>query len=840
MPDKMLTFENGLVTSRDPAALQDGELQRAEGCEYQPGSSHIYKQPGRKVAAARVGNAVQALQYFRYETAADKFVAYTADGAVYESDIFTEAAKCKKWNVGVSGLSRTAIPSFVSMRDYWLMCNGTDANYVREPEQDESEISAEQDPAFIRRDPWRRLGMVAPQAQLTLGADPGAASNIQRPTTAGTAIVGSAFTDEELAYDTDIDTYAYAEVDNGWGVPADDAGEPRRVYKYTFAADGTSADTNRVLKIRWGMSGDVGAAADIKVYNDDDSHIGTAHIVGTRNVGTFGGPDAGPIPYNTKYVTFDIPDGDQSVGQKDLTVEISVRAHVITHFFNIRSRGKLWLFDIVLQTQASSNAFSTTNQLSYAYTERYTDNSGVVHESDPSPLLKVAAQTDVHGITLSGFASSPENSFAQEYAIYRSIDEVGGGYPYMYEIAVIKAGTTSYVDIGETSFTLAIDKVKQLDFLVLLYPDGSNVIIPINGPPPTAMKMVSFQNSIVYVPPNSQRIHYSLPASISPIAFEKVPAAYYLDFTTPHNDVVRSVETANSGKSLIVYFDRFSMLVNFLPQATDPGVFDQRIVEYVSNTRGAVGPHATAEITLDSGRTLACAIDWLGLWVTDGISTIVDWSDDLDWTGLMAGIDLSSIRLVDNSEQYRLEMLYEKGGRRYEYHFFYNRLKNDKAPLITGPHPMGVRCKHYSNVNGRWAGWSGDDTHAGRVFVEREQSEDDAYGFDELTRVVPFAVQTGDAYLFGLGNSAIVTEGYPKFASNGVSKSIVFRGEFRRDGSDTAQIKLKNYSVNKQKKLYWSAYADRHNVLIEDISETALPALVAYEIDVRKGGEGKD
>ena len=47
MPNKLMQFDKGLVTSRDPAALQDGELQLASGCEYQEGSPHVYKQPGR-------------------------------------------------------------------------------------------------------------------------------------------------------------------------------------------------------------------------------------------------------------------------------------------------------------------------------------------------------------------------------------------------------------------------------------------------------------------------------------------------------------------------------------------------------------------------------------------------------------------------------------------------------------------------------------------------------------------------------------------------------------------------------------------------------------------------
>ncbi len=181
---------------------------------------------------------------------------------------------------------------------------------------------------------------------------------------------------------------------------------------------------------------------------------------------------------------------------------------------------------------------------------------------------------------------------------------------------------------------------------------------------------------VTIAPPNSSRLYYSIPSTISAVGIEQVPELYFLDFITDNNDTITSITKANNGRALIVFFERYSMLVLALPQATDPGVFDQRIVEYVSNRRGAAGTHSATEVTLTSGRTISVAVDALGVWATDGISMIHEWSNDLDWDTHMSGVTMADIQLEDNPEMRRVEMLYTDGsGNRQAFHYFYGQCR---------------------------------------------------------------------------------------------------------------------------------------------------------------------
>jgi hypothetical protein len=552
---------------------------------------------------------------------------------------------------------------------------------------------------------------------------------------------------------------------------------------------------------------------------------------------------------------------------------------------------------------------------------------------------------------------------------------------------------------------------------------------------------------------------------------------------TAENDEIVSLAKTNSGRTLLAFFQRYTMLVSTLPQATDPGVFDTRIIEYVSTQRGALGRLSTVEFDAGQGRTLAASADALGLWVTDGVSAQAEWAVDLDWDTLLATMnDVSAVELVNNPKKDRLEMIYEDTSNDYqEYHFYYGRMKQDgdgqASPIITGPHPVGIRCKHYGIAGGTWVGWSGDaggtagaapdaeafdnlevwlqaddldatldegedvtswtdkssnayvfantetypvfradvaginnhdavETDNGGKFLtrtgaqiefsgdwtiawvsknpssgsnlficgregsntewgiagvgegttdaavyynsatrrsvtdafdnsgngyhigvmRRDSSGDHFYLHDGVSKTkstpyndsatnmiidalfrlddnsssdpgvqivelvaytdyltdveaaqlfnylstryglgtptatgdvyiedtgpidysfgynsdgdIPLQIKSGDKYVAGLSEAVEATFGYPKFASG--TKAVSFVGTFRRDGASTAVTSTKTFTVGTSRQIYWYTYADRHNVQITDISNTAMPALIGYEIGIRKLGGVKE
>lgn len=1103
MPNIPINFSQGLVTARDASTLKPGELQTAVGCEYRVGTPHVYKQPGRTATGNSFANIILGIHKFSYETGDNKLIAYLGTeppgrggGIGGRTGTIYEAAPTTTPNFqssGLSSLSAGAIPQFSSFNDTWVMCNGSDPNYMREANPVSVDTTGDGNSNWTQGN-WRTLGMNPPSVQPAWVKSALATGEAKYPV----VDAGGNYTNVNNVRDGDKDTYAYATVNTEgqsltttWkftGVSINDLSEQLTLsitHKASSSVNSINIQASAVdatVDVSW-----ITAKQTIEVSEDGGANWTT--IVSSSS------------SYQQNTTTYVL----NTVVAADLT-NLWVRA--ITSCTNTEGAG-VWFTGrvglVVLDNGQSVAEITTTNDMWYIMTERYIDSDGVTHESAASPLSE-KLPPDTYGANIITIPSVPVNAHTQNFVIYRSLDAAGQGWPFMYQIAEVPVWDAGgdYIDkIGDTPLDAATGEYYGLtllrgdefayEVLPVLYPTNEQLYTSINGAPPLAKLARLFQGSMVYVPVTGNRIHYSIPTNISSQGAEQVPDLYYLEFLTPLNDNVVSICTANAGRSLIVYFERYSLLVNYLPQATDPGVFDTRISEYISTHRGCGGRLLSIELDVSAGRTIAVAVDKLGVWSTDGVSALQEWSRDLDWDTLMSGVDLTIAELVDNPEMRRIELLYtDTSGDRQELHFFYGRLKQDidgnQSPYITGPHPMGVRCHHYNlDEDGAWQGWSGGaggaatltptgmdmwliaddlngvvsdgatlsswtsnalgsgsytydvggappsfhenqlnghdavrtatgsksistpfapnftgeftvavvykqgvsnaflfgsnqtsgnnrgiswpgdgfsvgtiyyesqppagadangavitkfmdpivgsyhvaiarrdssednyiyfdgrdetlgtpynsgdatdtldmrrlfgldgdslcstgceifeiiewrsyftdsqvigtsnyltdkygltdfDTTTSDVYIERSGDEDAAFGYDANGNI-PFQVKTGEMYLGNLGRAAMTIFGFPKFEGSTTkaldgSSTQAIEGTFRRDGAASATTKTKTYTVNSQKKIYWSQYADRHAFEVRDISNTSLPALVGYEIEVREGGPSRD
>jgi hypothetical protein len=330
---------------------------------------------------------------------------------------------------------------------------------------------------------------------------------------------------------------------------------------------------------------------------------------------------------------------------------------------------------------------------------------------------------------------------------------------------------------------------------------------------------------------------------------EQVPEQYFLDFQTPKNDTIVSGAITNGGRSMVAFFENYTMLVNYLPQGNDPGGFNNTVKEYVSNVRGCSGANACTEFTLPSGQTLVASVDGLGLWVTNGVNLVDEWSNDLNWSTAFSGVTMSAIELVDKPHKRRLELLFTTStGTRSEYHFYYGRMKQGQdgkaAPLITGPHPTGVRCKLYTIVSGNWFGYSGSaatsDGDLGKVFTEDTQAADDSHGYDS-TGIVPLTFETGDMYVGGIGKQHILEHANVKFADSPAKDFQVIATCIRDAGVTTVLTKtIKGDGLTFPKQIYFHSLCDRHRVKFTDLTNTAAPEFIQYVLKTHSAGSTHD
>jgi hypothetical protein len=844
MPNQKITFDKGLVTNRDPSSLTEGELQQAVGCEYRIGTSHIYKQPGRKaVAQANISHSINAIHKFQYDVQADKLIAYASDGDIHEATVSTSSVFGAAVLTGLTN----AVPQFSSFSNSWIMCNGTDANYIREPQA--VPVSG------WSTGNWRKLGMRAPSTPLTISFSAGAGDEVNPDAGSGN------WADEGNVIDeSSISTFATGTANTG---------DPSQTTIWTFGSDAALDTGNgRYVKVRHAGVIDEsivgyrtplslfpvpgGITARIKIEVSEDGGSGWTEISNQL------------APYTTRTSSFLLASGT------DLDTQVQVKTSITAlAIYNTLAWAQARVSNIKVVKDGGSDANTTTNTIFYALSERYEDSDGVIHNSPIGPMLELTP-TEVgtaYGATLT-LPGSTVNDFTTSFVIWRTLDSAGQGYPFFYEIDAIPSSETTFLDDFSLSLTLADDKEGKLyEVLNVLYPDGSTIAFPLHTPPPDSKMSLMFQGSMVYVPQApkfKRRIYYSIPVSISAAAAEQVPEIYYIEFQTERNDVVNCIARTNSGRTLLAFFDTYTMLVNYLPQATDPGVFDNRVLEYVSTTRGAAGKHSAIEIDVGAGRTVAVAVDSLGVWATDGITEVQEWSRDIDWDTVMAGVTFSNIQLYNNFEMRRVEMLYvDSSSNHQEYHFYYGRAKEahdgGRTLLVTGPHPasrstgtIGYQCKHYFQLGaGTWAGLSGtvaDGTV--KTFIERKDASGDAYYTDDALAYdasgnVPFQVKTADFRFAGLGSAFIVDFGYPEWRTSDGAKTLAgtatsgFTGTFVRDSGSTSTV-TKGFVIGTNKKIYWHRYADYCNFAVNDVSTTLMPALVEYEVELREGGIGRE
>lgn len=210
-----------------------------------------------------------------------------------------------------------------------------------------------------------------------------------------------------------------------------------------------------------------------------------------------------------------------------------------------------------------------------------------------------------------------------------------------------------------------------------------------NGPAPSARTGVMYEDSLVVNDEsNPALIRYSYPGD--PEAF---PATYYIDFETPENDRVQYIGKVNG--RLIVGLDSSLWRVNYLPSERDASFDRGKAIELISGNHGVVNPMCACIFSLDGGQERLAFVSHKGVMSTDGYD-LVSYSDGLDWRGDRDGLGIANtslgnyepIALVHDDENEQLVFLFRNdavgfGGKFFTLNFQYNDAVNGK-PRVSG------------------------------------------------------------------------------------------------------------------------------------------------------------
>lgn len=211
-----------------------------------------------------------------------------------------------------------------------------------------------------------------------------------------------------------------------------------------------------------------------------------------------------------------------------------------------------------------------------------------------------------------------------------------------------------------------------------------------HGLPPVATTGEIFEDQLVTNDvADASRIVYSLPTQ--PDYF---PLLYFINFETKQTDEVTLVKRL--GDKLLVGQKTQLFRVNYLPRETDSEFDRGRCYETVSEGQGVTGVQAAATFTAPGGPLLMAFVSYSGIHVTDGfqVDTLVD---DLDWANtvdLPTAADtadyLKNAILVDYPQNYWLVLYYTPVGgttntKALVLHYHPSHRKQSGKLKVTGP-----------------------------------------------------------------------------------------------------------------------------------------------------------
>lgn len=277
-----------------------------------------------------------------------------------------------------------------------------------------------------------------------------------------------------------------------------------------------------------------------------------------------------------------------------------------------------------------------------------------VRDSTTNAILKRSASSSAETVTYTGTGASVtltvtrpaiRDSQATHWALYRTA--TNGSFPVgAVVVSGIIADTTLPDGLGSANPGLPTGDTYELATVTLA---GTSSNFPRNGQPPIASTGDIFEDSLVTNDISDRAtVRYSWPDEI-----HKFPACNVIKFETKELDEVVLIRSL--GNFIMVGLNRAMWRINTFPRPSDAQFDGGRVKEQVCGY-GVVSPLAADLFDFGTGLRLAW-VSRSGVMVTDGSSWDI-LTDDVDWQATVEPSRYSSIRLVNNAAEYRLEMDY--------------------------------------------------------------------------------------------------------------------------------------------------------------------------------------
>ena len=223
----------------------------------------------------------------------------------------------------------------------------------------------------------------------------------------------------------------------------------------------------------------------------------------------------------------------------------------------------------------------------------------------------------------------------------------------MVALFFTKASTSIGIDYVKITVHYASSQETTIQFPTIVYTFGDITSqVAKNFPPPSSNTGDLFQDSLVVNDvSNPSLVRYSFPGEP-----ESFPPTYFIDFETRDNDRVRAIRVVNN--NLIVGLDNSLWRINYLPSERDSNFDRGKAIAVVARGYGILGPMLCCTYQVDGESEQLAFISDKGLHSTDGFNTVMR-SKNQDWRNYISLTSTSTpIALLNDPENRCLRFYY--------------------------------------------------------------------------------------------------------------------------------------------------------------------------------------
>lgn len=647
----------GLVTVRDSALLEPGQLSASRNCVLKFGTDALHRSPGRTAFGSATASAtnVDGLRDIKFDNGNHYLVAHAS--ASYVSAAVGDSGT---FGVLASGIGDGSQLEVVHYRNRFFLFNGTSGVASGLGSNRVAYLTAT---AAANVPTLRQHGMLAVKSDLasttaagsfSLANDGNGATGYYEYWSTEVAKItadGAEFV-MESAFDGKpktvfVSTTAVVPTLT-FPAPINSISTHYRLYRSTKKA--READVAFPIGFMISETGIASAATATAQITVQDTLTVTATsdtLPGTSNTSQFysdaGTPDN---VFGAGYATL-----QTGAFNPDPRLDASSKRQAWYNFNLGAFRGSVKGIEVIIVAKVDTAPVQATVTL--GANRRAQDGDWAYNASPAETPQKIAAKAFT--ITSTSDTTYTVGSASDAWRASNNSQFVDTDFNTDFMVMVRVSGSTRLVSIDSlklrVSYAATVDPINPYPTVVYEF-SGDRVQVARNGVPPSSSTGDIYEDTLVVNDvSNPGIIRYSYPGD--PEAF---PGTYYLDFETRENDAVTLVKTVNN--KLVVGLSTSIWRANYLPSERDASFDRGKAIEPISRNFGVVNPMCACIYSPTGGPELLAFVSQKGIFSTNGYS-LTELTENLDWRGILPTSSTSrAISLIDDPENRCLRFQY--------------------------------------------------------------------------------------------------------------------------------------------------------------------------------------